>query len=317
MTGTQIQSTLIKDILIGILLYILIITTMYIMPLTGVAIWLFLPLPILFYRLKTGRNSGIVIMLASLAILMLVTRNIAMITLYFGSLLMTGFILGECIEKHFSVGKIMLFTCLIVFGLCLVGVFLYSATQRQEIQQLISSYVSNYHAMSGEFFSELERLYPEMNLDRQMFEKENSVILLAAPGIFINSYLMMLWLNILLMKKILLKKGIVVKTIENLSRWKAPDYLVFGLIAMAVLIFFASGVLKFIAVNLLIVLLFVYFFQGIAVVSFFFQKKRTPFAVRFFFYLLIALLPQFLFLVIGCGLFDTWINFRKLDTATL
>ncbi|MFA5905055.1 MAG: DUF2232 domain-containing protein, partial [Desulfobacula sp.] len=60
----------------------------------------------------------------------------------------------------------------------------------------------------------------------------------------------------------------------------------------------------------------VYFFQGIAVVSFFFQKKRTPFAIRFFFYLMVAILPQFLFLVIGCGLFDTWINFRKLDTAT-
>lgn len=316
MTGTQIRSTLIKDILTGILLYILIITIMYIIPLTGVATWLFLPLPVLFYRLKTGRNSGIVIMLASLAILMLVTRNIAMITFYFGSLLMTGFILGECIENHLQIGKIMLFTSLIVFGACLAGVFLYSAVRGQDIQQLISGYISNYYAMSGEFFSELEKLYPEMNLDRQVFEKENSVLLLAAPGIFINSYLMMMWLNILVMRKILVRKGITVKTIENLNRWKAPDYLVFGLIAMSVLIFFASGVLKFICVNSLIILLFVYFFQGIAVVSFFFQKKRTPFAVRFFFYLLIAILPQFLFLVIGCGLFDTWINFRKLDTAT-
>ena len=316
MTGTQIQSTFIKDILTGILLYVLIITLMFIIPLTGVATWLFLPLPVLFYRLKTGRNSGIVIMLASLAILMLVTRNIAMITFYFGSLLMTGFILGECIENHFPVGKIMLFTFLTVFSTCLAGIFLYSAIQGQDIQQLISGYIANYYALSGDFFSELERLYPEMNPDRQVFEKENSVLLLAAPGIFINSYLMMMWLNILVMRKILVRKGIVVKTIENLNCWKAPDYLVFCLIAVSVLIFFASGVLKFICVNLLIILLFVYFFQGIAVVSFFFQKKRTPFAVRFFFYLLIAILPQFLFLVIGCGLFDTWINFRKLDTAT-
>ncbi len=316
MTGAQIQSTVIKDILIGILLYVLIITIMYIIPLTGIATWLFLPLPVLFYRLKTGRNGGIVIILASLAILMLVTRNIAMITFYFGSLLMTGFILGECIENHLPIGKIMLFTSLIIFGACIAGGFLYSVVLGQDTQQLISGYISNYYAMSGEFFSELERLYPEMNLDRKVFEKENSVLLLAAPGIFVNSYLMMMWMNILVMKKILLKKGIIVKTIENLNHWKAPDYLVFGLIATAVLIFFASGILKFVCVNLLIVLLFVYFFQGIAVVSFFFQKKRTPFAIRFFFYLLIAIFPQFLFLVIGCGLFDTWINFRKLDTAT-
>ncbi len=315
MTGTQIKSTIIKDVLIGILLYVLIFAGMYAIPLTGVTTWLFLPLPVLFYRLKTGRNGGIIIMLTSLAILMLVTRNISIIMFYFGSLLMTGFVLGECIENHFSIGKIMLFTCLVVFGFCFLGVFIYSAIQGQEIQDLVSGYIANYHALSGEFFSELERLYPEMNLDRQMFEKENSAILMAAPGIFINSYLTMLWLNILLMKKILFKKGIVVKTIENLNRWKAPDHLAFGLIALAVLVFFTSGVLKFIAVNLLIILLFVYFFQGIAVVSFFFQKKRTPFAIRFFFYLMIAILPQFLLLIIGCGLFDTWINFRKLDTA--
>ena len=286
MTGMQIQSAVIKDILTGILLYMLIIAGMYMIPLTGVAAWLFLPLPVLFYRLKTGRKGGIIIMLTSLAILMLVTRNIAMVTLYFGSLL-TGFVLGECIENHFPVGKIMLATCLIVFGSCLLGVFLYSVSSGREIQQLMSGYISNYYAVSGEFFSELERLYPEMNLDRQMFEKENSVILLAAPGIFINSYLMMLWLNILLMKTILLKKGIIVKTIENLNRWKAPHALVFGLIAVSVLIFFASGALKIISINILIILLFVYFFQGIAVVSFFFQKKSAPFAVRFFFYLLI------------------------------
>ncbi len=316
MTGMQIQSIFIKDILTGILLYILMIASMYMIPLTGVATWLFLPLPVLFYRLKTGRKGGIIIMLTSLAILMLLTHNIVMITLYFGSLLMTGFVLGECIENHFPVGKIMLATCLIVFGSCLVGVFLYSASKGQTVQQLISGYISNYYAMSGEFFSELERLYPDMNLDRQMFEKENSLILLAAPGIFINSYLMMLWLNILLMKKILLRKGIIVKTIENLNCWKAPHALVFGLIAVSVLIFFASGTLKLVSINILIIVLFVYFFQGIAVVSFFFQKKRAPFAVRFFFYLLIAILPQFLLLVIGCGLFDTWINFRKLDTAT-
>ena len=84
MTGMQIQSAVIKDILTGILLYMLIIAGMYMIPLTGVAAWLFLPLPVLFYRLKTGRKGGIIIMLTSLAILMLVTRNIAMVTLYFG-----------------------------------------------------------------------------------------------------------------------------------------------------------------------------------------------------------------------------------------
>lgn len=316
MTGTLIQPTAIKDILTGILLCMLIIAVMYIVPLIGIVAWMFLPLPVLFYRLKTGRNGSGIIMVVSLAVLIVFTRNFAFNTLYFGSLLMTGFFLGEFIEKHLSIEKIMLYTGVAVLGSCVAVLLIYSLTHPQGIEQIISNYISRYQALSSGLFSESAQLYPEMKVDRQMLEKASSLFVIIFPGIFINSYLTMVWLNILLIKKILLKKGIIIKSIENLNQWKAPDYLVFGVIALSLLIFLPVDVLKYIAVNCLIILMFVYFFQGIAVVSFFFQKKSVPFALRSFFYILIAVQPFFMFLVIGFGLFDTWINFRKLDTAT-
>ncbi|MCD4722349.1 MAG: YybS family protein [Desulfobacula sp.] len=316
MTGTLIQPTAIKDILTGILLCMLIIAVMYIVPLIGIVAWMFLPLPVLFYRLKTGRNGSGIIMVVSLAVLIVFTRNFAFNTLYFGSLLMTGFFLGEFIEKHLSIEKIMLYTGVAVLGSCVAVLLIYSLTHPQGIEQIISNYISRYQALSSGLFSESAQLYPEMKVDRQMLEKASSLFVIIFPGIFINSYLTMVWLNILLIKKILLKKGIIIKSIENLNQWKAPDYLVFGVIALSLLIFLPVDVLKYIAVNCLIILMFVYFFQGIAVVSFFFQKKSVPFALRSFFYILIAIQPFFMFLVIGFGLFDTWINFRKLDTAT-
>ncbi|WP_299983464.1 DUF2232 domain-containing protein [Desulfobacula sp.] len=316
MTGTLIQPTAIKDILIGILLCVLIIAIMYIMPLIGIFAWLFLPLPVLFYRLKAGRNGSGIIVAASLAVLIVFTNNFAFNTLYFGSLLMTGFFLGEFIEKHLTIEKIMLYTGLAVLGTCGAVLLIYSLTQAQGIEQLISNYVSRYQALSTQLFSESAQLYPEIKVDQQMLEKASSLFVMIFPGIFINSYLIMVWLNILFIKKLLLKRGIIIKSIENLNQWKAPDYLVFGVIALSVLIFLPVDMLKLLSVNCLIILMFVYFFQGIAVVSFFFQKKNAPFALKFFFYILIAIQPLFMFLVIGFGLFDTWINFRKLDTAT-
>ena len=316
MTGTLIQYREIKDILTGILLCMLIIAVMYVIPLIGIFAWMFLPLPVLFYRLKTGRNGGGIIMVASLAVLIVFTRNIAFNTLYFGSLLMTGFFLGEFIEKHISIERIMLYTCLAVLGLCMAVLLIYSFTYAQGIERLISNYISRYHALSSQIFSDSAQLYPEMKVNRQMLEQASSMFVIALPGIFINSYLTMAWLNILLIKKLLLKKGIIVKSIENLNQWKAPDYLVFCVIALSVLLFLPRDGLKIFAVNCLIILMFVYFSQGIAVVSFFFQKKRAPLALRSFFYILIAIQPFFMFLVIGFGLFDTWFNFRKLDTAT-
>ena len=316
MTGTLIQPAIIKDVLSGILLCILIIAVMYVMPLIGIFAWMFLPLPVLFYRLKTGRNGSGIIMAASLIGLIVFTNNVAFNTLYFGSLLMTGFFLGEFIEKHLSIERIILYTCLAVLGTCIVVLLIYSLTQAQGIEQLISNYVSRYQVLSTQLFSESAQLYPEIKVDQQMLEKASSLFVIIFPGIFINSYLTMVWLNILFIKKLLLKRGIIIKSIENLNQWKAPDYLVFGVIALSVLIFLPVDVLKLLSVNCLIILMFVYFFQGIAVVSFFFQKKNAPFALKFFLYILIAIQPLFMFLVIGFGLFDTWINFRKLDTAT-
>lgn len=315
MTGKRIQPALIKDILTGILLCMLIIISMYTMPLIGIFAWMFLPLPILFYRLKIGRNGSGIIMVVSLALVIVFTRNLAFNTLYFGSLLITGIFLGECIERHLSIEKIMGYTCLAVLGSCVAILIVYTSTQPQGIEELISSYINRYHAISAQLFSESMQLYPEMNLDQKMLEQAGSLFVNFFPGIFINSYLTMVWLNVLLIKKVLSKKGFHVKSIENLNQWKAPEYLVFGVIAFSVLIFLPVGVLKLFAVNCLIILMFVYFFQGIAVVSFFFQKKSVPVALRSFFYVLTAIQPLFLLLVIGFGLFDTWINFRKLGTA--
>ena len=58
----------------------------------------------------------------------------------------------------------------------------------------------------------------------------------------------------------------------------------------------------------------IYFFQGIAIVSFFFEKKRLPVALRFILYSLIVVQQFLLLLIIGFGFFDMWLNFRKLET---
>ena len=316
MTGTLIQPTAIKDILTGILICIMIIAVMYGIPLIGLFAWMFLPLPVLFYRLKIGRNGGGLVMVLSLAVLIVFTSNFAFNTLYFGSLLMTGFFLGEFLEQHLSIDRIMLYTSFAVIGSGLVVLFIFSSMQTQGIEQLISNYIARYQTLSSQLFSESAQLYPEMKIDLKMLEKASTVFASIFPGILINSYLTMIWLNILLIKKLLMKKGIIIKSIENLNEWKAPEYLVFAVIAFSVLMFLTSGALNLVAVNCLIILMFVYFFQGIAVVSFFFNKKSAPFALRVFFYILIAIQPLFMFLVIGFGLFDTWINFRKLGATT-
>ena len=315
MTGTTIQPTEIKDILTGVLLCIIIIAIMHIIPLIGIFAWMFLPLPVIFYRLKTGRKGGAAIIIASLIVLIILTHNFMLNTLYIGSLLMTGFFLGEFTEQHLRVEKIVIYTGLAVLAVCITVLFFYSLTFNKTINQLLSDYVTQYQTLSTQLFSRSAELYPEMKVDQQTFEKLTSLITSSLPAILINSYLTMIWLNILLIKRLLKTKEIIVKSIENLNQWKSPEYLVFAIIGLSGLIFFNMGALTIPALNGLIILMFVYFLQGIAVISFLFQKKSAPFALKSFFYIMIAIQPLFMLIVVGIGLFDVWFNFRKLDTV--
>lgn len=314
-TTTAQQTPAIKDIATGIAYCLLIMIAMYLIPLVGVLAWVILPLPVLFYRLKIGRTGSAVIMLFCLIVLMIITRNIVFNLLYFGCLLTTGFFVGEFIEKYFPIEKIMLFTGLSAAAMMLIILFSWAVFRGEGLVELIGSYFAHYQGLSEQVFKESSKLYPQMNLTEADFRQMQSWFAMIFPGVMVNTYLTMVWINILLIKRMLKKRGLVVRSIENLNLWKAPIYLIFGVIIFSVLWMLGSGPIKFIAVNGLIILFLVYFFQGIAVVSYFFQKKSAPYSLRVLVYLLIALQPLFLTLVVGFGLFDTWANFRKIDIA--
>ena len=66
-------------------------------------------------------------------------------------------------------------------------------------------------------------------------------------------------------------------------------------------------------IYLLLIAAPIYFFQGIAIVAFYFDKKNLPRPLRVFLYSLIALQQFLLLIIIGIGFFDVWLDLRKLN----
>jgi uncharacterized protein YybS (DUF2232 family) len=297
----------VKDIVLGICLCILIFAVSYTFPFVGVFALLVLPLPVLFYRLKLGRNSGGIIAAISFAILMVMTRGFAFDTLYFGALLMTGMFLGECIERHMGIERTMIYTVTGVLGSALAAFVVYAGIQTTAMGDMVSDYITQYFHLTS-------ALYTDMGIDKEQIAVLNSAFLIVMPGMLIVSYMTTVWLNILIIKKLLRRIGIILKNMEDLNRFKAPDLLVWVVIGLGVLLALPVGAAKYVGINCLIILMLVYFFQGIAIISFYFQKKGSPTFLKVFCYGLIAVQIYFLILVIGLGFFDNWINFRKLET---
>ena len=74
---------------------------------------------------------------------------------------------------------------------------------------------------------------------------------------------------------------------------------------------------KTLAANFLLVFGACYFFQGLAIIAFYFNKNNVPRFVRGVVYLFIVFQQIFTLLVVGLGLFDLWVDFRRLRKQDL
>ncbi|WP_321492432.1 DUF2232 domain-containing protein [uncultured Desulfobacter sp.] len=298
----------IRETLTGIIFCLLIYGVVFAFPLLGVFVLLFLPLPVLFYRLKLGRNSGAVIAAASFLILVLMAKGLAFDTLYFGLLLATGLILGECLERHMSIQKTMGLTALMATCAVFAALMVYTTSQGRSLSAIMTDYMN-------QSLSIAKQLSTELGMDQDKTQRLISSMMIVTPAMFMISFTTTLWLNIMIIRKLLKRKGVIIKSIEHLNHYKAPDMLVWVVIGCAVTLMIPSSPVRIVGINGLLVLMLVYFFQGIAVVSFFFQQKNTPMALKGLFYFMIAIQVYVLILVIGLGFFDNWIDFRKLSAS--
>jgi uncharacterized protein YybS (DUF2232 family) len=132
------------------------------------------------------------------------------------------------------------------------------------------------------------------------------------PALTIMSSLFVCWLNLMAAKSVLTSRTLPYPDFGPLNHWRAPEQIIWLLIGSGLSMLLPSQGIKLVGINVLLVLLTIYFFQGMGIVAFFFEKKRLPRFFRIMLYALIALQQVFLLVVIGLGVFDLWLDFRKI-----
>ena len=98
----------------------------------------------------------------------------------------------------------------------------------------------------------------------------------------------------------------------DLSRWSATEWLVWLLLASGFGLFIPVPAISDIALNGFICIAAVYFCQGLAIIGFYFQSLAVPSIVRGIIYFVVFAQPVVAALVCIAGVFDMWIDFRRL-----
>ncbi|MCP4622070.1 MAG: YybS family protein [bacterium] len=305
-----------KDIVNGVLITSLIFLVSVFIPIIGFFGALIIPLPILYYRLKLGRKNGIFIPLISGSILYIVIGGISADALFFVELLLIGFLLGELIESNYSIEKTILYATGTVLFSGLLGLIGYGVLSGQGIYAIASEYVTKNLELTMVLYQSMGMSEENIHLIDRFLADIQPLIVRIIPAMVTASTLFVAWTNILIARPVLKRRSLSYPDFGPLNMWKAPEYLVWGVIGCGLALFLPEPTINTIGQNGLLILMTVYFFQGIAIVSFYFEKKRLPRFIRFFLYTLIAVQHLILLAVIGLGFFDMWVNFRRLGKPT-
>ena len=301
-----------KDIISGIAIIVVIFTASIYLPVIGFFFSLFIPLPILFYRSKVGRKTGIIVYILSIIMMIVITGRISLDIFFFVELLLLGFVLSELIEMRLSIEKTISYACASVLIAGIIILFFYSNLSNTELYTLVSEYISRNLDLTMAMYESMGVSDESIHVISNSMEKIQYVLIRIVPAMLISLILFVSWLSLLIARPMLKAKNIFSPEFGSLKLWQAPEFMVWIFIGCGAALILSDNTFKILGLNGLIVLMTIYFFQGIAIVSFYFEKKNVPRIFRMFLYSVLALQQLVLLSVIGLGFFDMWLNFRKI-----
>jgi len=273
------------------------------------------PIPLLYYYSRLGRMQGLLVFLLSLIIMMLALKvmNLYVSVMHVVLLGALGPVLSEVLRKNLSIERTIIYSVAALAAMGLCALFYYSLTEGTAPWHLIEIAIAGMVQANIEAYARLGTSPEQLDLIRSNAGQIAGVLTRLVPSFFLVGMSFFVWVNILIGKLMFVRKGMWYPDFGNLSHWKIPDKVIWLVIAAGVLLFIPVTMIRILSVNILIILLFAYMMQGLSIVNFFFEKKNLPWFLKTVAYILIFVQQVLLVLIIGLGLIDVWVNFRKLD----
>jgi uncharacterized protein YybS (DUF2232 family) len=308
-----VRKEVLKDIATGIAITSILFAASIKSPILGFFCTFLVPLPTFFYRSKFGRKIGIAVPGFTIIAMIIILGGFTFDVFFFIELLLIGFVLSELIELKLSIEKTFIYACIVVLSSSILVVLFYSNITGIQVGSLVSTYIVKNLELTLELYKNMGMPEENIHMISSSMESFQYVLIRIFPALAIASTLFIIWTSLMLAKPLLKTKNLFYTDFGQLNLWKTPEYLVWIAIACGILLLIPDRAVRLMGINGIIILMTIYFFQGMAIVSFYFAKKQFPRLLRFFLYSLIAIWQVILLIVVILGFFDIWFNFRKLE----
>jgi uncharacterized protein YybS (DUF2232 family) len=274
----------------------------------------FIPIPLTFLILRRGKIRWVIGVLLAGGIIALIVQQ--EVDLFFYALVIfssVSIILAEFFEWGFPSEKIIFISS--GASITLLFFFLGMHTLRSST----GLDMALHHEISQSMAQVIE-IYQQGGLEAdqiaQLKESSHQIedsLVTVFPAVLAVILISALLLDYFFLRRWLQSLEFPIEDRRPFWQWIVPDFWVWFFIVSGVVWYFLKmPILSRIGLNFLIVVSYLYLIQGLAIVIYFFQKGHIPAFLRYLGLAFVLLIPgSYIFLTLG-GLFDNWIDFRKL-----
>ena len=304
-----------KDLALASLIFFLVALAPYV----GAVGLVFVPLPILYYYSKHGRAKGLIILIFSLIVVFISLgfansyENLPLITI----LSLAGIAMAEFLKRNYTIEKTVGYSVAAVFFIMALLLLAQAFHLSVAPWDMIGAFIDNRIRYSIRIYDSMNMSAEQVNLIKENIPEIVSFITRIFPALVLVGLTSLVWLNLLAARILFRKYYLTFPDFGDLSHWKPPDRMVWYLIAAGAMLLVPEVRVAFAGWNMLIVVLFLYLLAGLAIISFFLKKSKLPMVFKYLIYILVFAQQIVTLLVAAAGLFDLWVDFRKLNNKTI
>jgi uncharacterized protein YybS (DUF2232 family) len=276
------------------------------------------PLPIFYYLVVLGKRNGLILMRNALLFSAGAAFIIGSVPILIFSLTMVplGITFSHALNNRQTPVKAALVGSMF---LALTWVLFWSGLGMLHQTNPYASLLTELDAgLTGSLvlYEESAKLAPEtLQSVRNVVEALRIYIPKILPALLFSGILTITWLNLALGNWLLKKRDKELSPWPEYNAWKLPEPIVWLVILGGITVFLLPAPLGTVGINVLIICITLYFFQGLAIIASLMNKWSVPRAIRVLIYALIFIQTYGIILLSFLGLADVWADFRKLNNT--
>ncbi|MBT5632217.1 MAG: DUF2232 domain-containing protein [Nitrospina sp.] len=304
-----------KKLLVPVVLVFFLFFALMVFPPLGALVGVLSPFPIIFLYLQRGRQVGIILItLIFVMLLLLVGANQAM--LFLAEYALMALLMGEMIRFRLPGDRCIAISALASGLVSIVLLLTLFGDQDTSVKGFFEEQIRAHFSQSMKAFESVGENKTEVEEMKAFAERTAEVFAASYPAFLLIGSLIGAAANYALIRIAWTRLyGPGLFSGRAFSEWVCSENLVWGFILSGAALFLGQGLLADAGLNIFLVMLVLYFTQGLSIVVHFLKARNVQVVFWFVLFILIFVQPLLIGLVAGLGVFDIWADFRKLRSA--